>query len=47
MVAIRALTYRSVASILKSGLDRQHSLPTITSGALPVHENIRGPDYFH
>ena len=46
-VAIRSLTYRSVASILKSGLDRQHHLPSTTPGALPPHENIRGPDYFH
>ena len=46
-VAIRSMTYRSVASILKSGLDRQHHLPATTPGALPVHENIRGSDYFH
>lgn len=46
-VAIRSLTYRSVASILKSGLDRQHHLPTTTPGALPLHENIRGSEYFH
>jgi len=46
-LAIRSPNLKSVTSILKSGLDRQHSLPTITSGALPVHENIRGPDYFH
>lgn len=46
-MAIRALTYRSVASILKSGLDRQHHLPTTTPGSLPLHDNIRGADYFH
>jgi transposase len=46
-LAIRSPNLKSVTSILKSGLDRQHSLPTITSSALPVHENIRGPDYFH
>jgi hypothetical protein len=46
-VAIRSLTYRSVASILKTGLDRQQNLPTMTPGSLPVHDNIRGPDYFH
>ena len=46
-VAIRALTYPSVASILKNGLDRQHNLPTTTPGSLPLHENIRGADYFH
>jgi hypothetical protein len=46
-LAIRSPNLKSVTSILKSGLDRQHSLPTTTPGALPVHENIRGPDYFH
>jgi transposase len=46
-VAIRSLTLRSVASILKSGLDRQHHLPSTTPGALPIHENIRGSEYFH
>jgi transposase len=46
-LAIRSLTYRSVASILKTGLDRQQNLPTMTPVALPLHENIRGSDYFH
>jgi hypothetical protein len=46
-LAIRSPNLKSVTNILKSGLDRQHSLPTSTPGALPVHENIRGPDYFH
>lgn len=46
-VAIRALNYRSVNSILKSGLDRV-DLPTPTASAeLPLHENLRGPNYFH
>jgi transposase len=46
-MAIRSPNLHSVTSILKSGLDRQQSLPTTKSDALPVHENIRGPDYFH
>ena len=46
-LAIRSPTYRSVTSILKSGLDRQHHLPSTTPGALPLHENIRGSEYFH
>jgi hypothetical protein len=38
---------RSVTSILKSGLDRQHnSLRPATPRALPDHENVRGPDYY-
>jgi hypothetical protein len=44
---IRSLTYRSVASILKTGLDRQQNLPSKAVGSLPLHENIRGPQYFH
>jgi len=47
-LAIGSPTYRSVASILKSGLDRQHaSPPTATSTTLPAHENVRGADYYH
>jgi transposase len=46
-MAIRSPNLHSVTSILKTGLDRQQSLPTTKAGALPVHENIRGPDYFH
>lgn len=43
---IGSANYRSVASILKHGLDRQHRLalqPTVE----PIdHENVRGPDYY-
>ncbi|MGH8760380.1 MAG: Mu transposase domain-containing protein, partial [Burkholderiales bacterium] len=46
-LAIRSPTYRSVASILKNGLDRQQSLLPATKPALPEHENVRGPDYYH
>jgi hypothetical protein len=46
-VAIKSLTYRSVASILKTGLDRQQNLPATTVGSLPLHDNIRGAGYFH
>ena len=46
-LAIRSPTYRSVASILKTGLDRQPSLLPATTPALPAHENVRGPDYYH
>jgi transposase len=45
-LSIRSPTYRSVASILKSGLDRQQT-PTTSTTALPAHENVRGPDYYH
>ena len=46
-LAIRSPTYRSVASILKTGLDRQPSLFPSPTPALPAHENVRGPDYYH
>jgi len=50
-VALRARSYRHVASMLKHGLDR---LPPPTASAstppqqLPLsHENVRGSDYYH
>ena len=46
-LAIRSPKLRSVTSILKNGLDRQHSLLPTTTAALPEHENVRGPDYYH
>ena len=46
-LAIRSPVYHSVASILKNGLDRQHSVLPAAPSALPVHENVRGPDYYH
>jgi transposase len=46
-LAIRSPNFRSVDSILKCGLDRQHSLLPATTTALPDHENVRGPDYYH
>lgn len=44
-LTINAISYSSVASILKSGLDRQrqqaeHTAPT------PAHTNIRGRSYY-
>ena len=45
---LRAYSYRSVESILRTGLDRQ-PLPG-DSPALPphpAHVNVRGPDYYH
>jgi len=46
-LSIRSPTYRSVASILKTGLDRQPSLFAPPTPPLPAHENVRGPDYYH
>jgi transposase len=45
-LAVRALSYRSVESILRTGLDRQ-SLPAEGPPRVhPDHDNLRGPEYF-
>ncbi|MFH1753426.1 MAG: IS21 family transposase [Candidatus Omnitrophota bacterium] len=44
-VAIRGLSYRSIESILKNGLDK-HELPELTPQGAIAHENIRGGGYF-
>jgi transposase len=44
-VAIGALTYDSVASILKNNLDR--ASPAAESASVIDHSNVRGRDYFH
>lgn len=42
-----AISYKSIKSILKSGLDRQ-PVPGTTPPAPPIsHPNIRGSEYFH
>lgn len=46
-LAVGAHRYRSVASILEKGLDRQPVLPQQAELALPDHANVRGPDYYH
>jgi transposase len=47
-VALRAFSYRSVESILRSGLDRQPLLPI--AAATPTtprqHDHVRGADYY-
>lgn len=43
---VGACSFRSVQSILKTGLDRQQLLPETPSRAPTEHENIRGPDYY-
>jgi len=44
-LAIGALTYKSVASILKNNLDR--APPAAESSTVVEHQNLRGPGYFH
>jgi transposase len=44
-LAVRALSYRSVESILRHGLDRQ-PLPTPPTRTHPTHPNLRGAAYY-
>jgi transposase len=46
-MAIRSPNLRSVTSILRSGLDRQPVPQKSAQASLPLHENVRGPDYYH
>jgi transposase len=46
-LSIRSPTYRSVNSILASGLDRQPVPAAPPQASLPLHDNVRGPDYYH
>lgn len=46
-LSIRSPTYRSIASILAAGLDRQSVSAAPTPSAMPPHENVRGPGYYH
>jgi transposase len=47
-LAIHSASYRSVASILKQGLDQQPLQGDQAGQAeLPLHTNVRGPGYYH
>jgi transposase len=46
-MSIRSPTYRSVNSILAAGLDRQQAPAAPAQATLPLHDNVRGPDYYH
>lgn len=43
-VAIGALTYKSIASIIAAKLDRA---PAAEPSSVIAHANLRGSDYFH
>ena len=45
-LTVGALSYKSVESILKRGLDRQPLLPG-TEPRSVEHDNVRGPDYYN
>ena len=44
-LAIRALSYKSVQSILRTGLDSQALVPMSTPPR-PAHDHVRGPAYY-
>ena len=44
--SIRAPHYKSIASILSCGLD-QRAIDAPIQASLPLHKNMRGPDYYH
>lgn len=48
-LSIRAPLYKSISSILAAGLDRQSALDQRQRElpAMPAHENVRGPGYYH
>jgi transposase len=46
-ISIASPTYRSVSSILASGLDRQSAATDRPQASLPLHDNVRGPEYYH
>ncbi len=46
-LSLRSPRLRSVEAILKSGMDRQPLPGKPTQTSLPLHENVRGADYYH
>ncbi|MDQ6971563.1 MAG: IS21 family transposase [Mariprofundaceae bacterium] len=46
-IVTNCVSYKSIKSILKTGLDRQPLLEMQATEKTPDHGNIRGPQYFH
>jgi transposase len=46
-ISIKSHTYKSVLSILKAGFDKQAATQPAPTGPMPIHDNVRGPDYYH
>ncbi|SIT65487.1 MULTISPECIES: IS21 family transposase [Burkholderiaceae] len=46
-MAINSPTYRTVKSILDNGMDRQPLPGKPIQTSVPLHENVRGPEYYH
>jgi hypothetical protein len=45
--SIRAPNYKSIDSILKSGMDYLPVAQQAVQVELPLHENVRGANYYH
>lgn len=45
--SIRSPRFKTVDAILKSGIDRQAVKPQPSQTSLPLHDNVRGADYYH
>jgi transposase len=46
-LAVNATSYRSLESMLKTGMDRKPLPAPAAQTPLPLHENVRGPTYYH
>lgn len=46
-LSINSATYKSIASILKKGLDKQPNETEQVQNELPAHTNVRGARYYH
>jgi len=46
-IVTNCVSYKSIQSILKTGLDQQDLPEMQTPQHIPAHDNIRGPGYFH
>jgi hypothetical protein len=44
---LHAISYKSVAAMLKAGLDQQPLACSENSTPPILHDNVRGPGYFH
>jgi transposase len=44
---VNAVAYRSIESMLKTGMDKKPLIVDSPETVLPMHENVRGPNYFH
>lgn len=45
-LSVRSLNYRSIESILKNGLDKVPLPEKAPERSHPLHDNVRGPDYY-